>query len=158
MNKRILEAMVWSSFGVVLLAAPAMADTRADVGPLHIHIATDAPPRAQREYRTVRKDRDAVWIKGYWDRQDGRWAWVAGRWERPSDRHDRWISARYRRESGAWRYEPAHWSHQQIVEGDEYQQWRREHRSEAERRRDDERERNEQRPDSRRPDGERPRN
>jgi hypothetical protein len=153
--------MALSSFGVFLLAAPApaAADAIANLGPLHIHIANDAPPRAQREYRTVRTERDAVWIKGYWDRQDGRWAWVNGRWETPSDRRARWINARYRRESGAWRYDPAHWSHQQVVEGDDYQQWRSEHRSQADRQRDEQRARDEERArNERRPEGERPRN
>jgi hypothetical protein len=120
--------MLLSSFAV-LIAIPAVAQVRADVGPLHIRIATDAPPRVRHERRTARPHRNAVWINGYWDRQDDRWAWVSGRWEQPSDRRARWINARYRREGSAWRYEPAHWSHQQLVEGEDYQRWRNEHRS-----------------------------
>jgi hypothetical protein len=126
MHRRILKAMALTSFAV-LVAIPASAQIRADVGPVHIRIATQAPPRAQYERRGPRPHRDAVWIKGYWH-WDDRWVWTPGRWEQRRDRHARWIDARYRREGSAWRYEPAHWSNQEVVEGDDYRQWRSEHR------------------------------
>ena len=128
MYRRVLRSMVLTSLAA-LVAIPAFAQIRADLGPIHIRIATDAPPRARYERRTPRPHRNAVWIGGYWDRQGDRWAWVSGRWEQPSDRHARWITARYQREGNAWRYEPAHWSTQQLVEGDDYQQWKKEHHS-----------------------------
>jgi hypothetical protein len=127
MYNRVLKSMLLTALGV-LTVSPAFAQVHADVGPLHIRIATEAPPRARYERRLARPDRDSVWIKGYWDRQDSRWEWVGGRWERPSDRRARWVNPRYRREGRAWRYEPAHWSHQQLVEGDDYRRWRDEHR------------------------------
>lgn len=127
MPSRILKLLIPCAFGL-LLAIPAAADIRGDIGPLHIRIATDAPPHVRYEHRSARPSRDAIWIKGYWDRRGDRWEWVAGRWEQPPNRHERWIDARYRRESGAWRYEPAHWSHQQLVEDDDYRHWREEHR------------------------------
>ena len=135
MYKSVLRAMLITSFAV-LVAIPASAQVRADLGPLHIRIANQAPPRPQYERRTPRPHRDAVWIRGYWHWQDDRWAWMSGRWEEPRDRHARWINARYRREGSAWRYEPAHWSNQQLVEGDDYQRWRNEHRSAGNRRHD----------------------
>jgi hypothetical protein len=125
MYSRFLKAIVLTSLAA-LVAIPASAQVRADVGPLHIRIATDAPPRVRYERRTVRPNRNAVWIKGYWDRQDDRWAWTSGRWEQPSDRGVRWVNARYQREGSAWRYEPAHWSNQQVVEGEDYQRWKTE--------------------------------
>jgi len=128
MYRSVFKSVVLTAFAA-LAAMPAAAQVRADVGPLHIRIATDAPPRARYERRAVRPSRDSVWIRGYWDRQDDRWAWVDGRWERPSDRRHRWINARYQREGRAWRYEPAHWSNQQMVEGEDYQRWRNENRS-----------------------------
>jgi hypothetical protein len=118
------------------MALPAAADVRADLGPLRIRIATDAPPRAQRERRPPRPDRDSVWIDGYWDRQGDRWAWVSGRWEQPRDRHNRWVKPRYQREGQAWRYEPAHWSDQRLEEDDDYRQWHEQHRSDHGRRHD----------------------
>jgi hypothetical protein len=116
-----------------LIAIPAFAD----LGSIHIRIATNAPPRAQYERRPARPYSDAVWINGYWDRQDDRWAWLSGRWERPNYPRAYWINARYTREgcpwyhrSGcAWRYEPGHWSNQQLVEGEDYKQWKHEHGS-----------------------------
>jgi hypothetical protein len=126
MYRRVLKSMVLTALAG-LIAIPAVAQVRADLGPVHIRIATDAPPRAHRERRMARPHRDAVWIRGYWDRQDDRWVWISGRWEQPNDRHARWINARYRREGRAWRYEPGHWSHQQVVEGDDYRQWRSQH-------------------------------
>jgi WXXGXW repeat (2 copies) len=132
MYRRVLKSMILTSL-VVLAAAPASPQIRAEIGPLRIRIATDAPPRARYERRTVRPDRDSVWINGYWDRQGDQWAWSTGRWERPHDRRDRWVRARYRREGRAWRYEPAHWSNQQLVEGDDYRQWRDSNRSERRR-------------------------
>jgi hypothetical protein len=146
MYRRVLKSMALTAFAV-LVAIPAFAQVRADVGPLHIRIATDAPPRVRHERRTVRPHRDAVWIKGYWDRQDDRWAWAPGRWEQPVAPRARWINARYKREGSAWRYEPAHWSNQQVVEGEDYQRWRQEHRSSPDRRHDDRRSREERRSD-----------
>lgn len=128
MHKSILKPLLLGALAV-LTAAPAMAQIRAELGQLHIRIATDAPPRARYERRPPRPHRDAVWIRGYWDRQDDRWGWVSGRWEQRRDRHARWINARYRREGRVWRYEPAHWSDQRLLEGEDYQRWRQEQRS-----------------------------
>jgi hypothetical protein len=139
MYKRILNSIVLTSLGA-LVAIPAAAQSRVDLGPVHIRIARDAPPRVQKEYRSPRPQRDSVWIAGYWDRQDDRWNWVAGRWEQPYDRHSRWINARYKREGRAWRYEPAHWSDQRLVEGEDYRQWRDDQRSDRDRREDARRE------------------
>lgn len=139
MSKRFLSPILFTSLAI-LMASPALAQVRADLGPLHIRIATDAPPRIRVERRLPRPDRDSVWIGGYWDRQDDGWAWSSGRWERPSDRRARWIRARYSREvcswyrrGCAWRYEPGHWSNQQVLEGEDYQQWRSERRSDRRR-------------------------
>jgi len=135
-HQYMIKAMVLTTFGA-LLAIPAQAEIRVDLGALNIHIANDAPPAERREARTSRPDRESVWIKGYWDRQDNRWEWVQGRWERPAQPNARWVSPRYTREGTAWRYEPAHWSHQQLVEGDDYRQWRKEHSSDSDRSHDE---------------------
>ena len=135
MYRRLLNATLLGGLAL-LIASPAAAQIRADVGPLHIRIATDAPPRAQYERQSPRPHRDAVWVNGYWHRQDDRWAWMTGRWDQPSDRNARWIRAKYTRQgcpwyrqrNCTWIYEPAHWSHQQLVEGEDYQRWRSEHR------------------------------
>jgi len=122
---RVLRTVALASL-TAFAASPAIGQIRADLGPVHIRIATDAPPRAQSEHRPARPHQDSVWIGGYWDRQGDRWAWESGRWEQPRDRHSRWINARYQREGKAWRYEPAHWSDQQLIEGDDYQRWKSE--------------------------------
>lgn len=136
MYRHIFKSMVLTSLAA-LIAIPASAQVRADLGPIHIRIATDAPPRARYEARPTRPHRDAVWINGYWDRQDDRWGWVSGRWDQPSERRVRWIRATYsregcpwyRRSNCAWRYVPGHWSNQRVVEGEDYQRWRSERRS-----------------------------
>ena len=135
MHRHFLKAILLTSFAV-LAAIPAAAQVRADLGPLHIRIAGEAPPRARYEARPARPSDDSVWLDGYWDRQDDRWAWQTGRWEQPAPRA-RWIPARYTREGChwyhqqgcAWRYEPAHWSDQRLVEGEDYQRWQNEQRS-----------------------------
>ena len=134
MYKRVLKTLVLTSLAIAV-ASPSFAQVRVNLGPVHIRIANDAPPRARYERRTPRPDRDSVWINGYWDRQGDQWAWSSGRWERPHDRRTRWIRPTYRREGTAWRYEPARWSDQELVEGDDYRQWRSEHRSDRDRRR-----------------------
>jgi WXXGXW repeat (2 copies) len=134
MYKRVLKSMVLTSLAV-FAAAPSFAQIRVGLGPVHIRIANEAPPRARYERRPSRPDRESVWINGYWDRQDDQWAWSSGRWERPHARNTRWIRPTYRREGAAWRYEPARWSDQQLVEGEDYQQWRNDHRSDRDRRR-----------------------
>jgi hypothetical protein len=143
MYRRVFKSMVLTSLAA-LVAIPASAQIRADLGPIHIRIATEAPPRARYEARPARPHRDAVWINGSWDRQGDRWAWDSGRWEQPSDRRVRWIAATYSRQgcpwyrqsNCAWRYVPGHWSNQPVVEGEDYQRWRSEHGSNRDRRRD----------------------
>ena len=131
MYTRVLKSVAFTALAA-LVAMPAIAQIRADIGSLHIRIASAPPPRAQYERRPPQQHRDDVWINGYWHRQDDQWAWNNGRWDRPSDRNVRWVNARYTREGCpwyhqqgcAWRYEPAHWSNQRLVEGDDYQQWK----------------------------------
>ncbi len=101
MHKRVLKSMVLTSFAV-LVAIPAFAQVRADVGPLHIRIATDAPPPVRYEVRTVRPDHTAVWTNGYWDRQGDQWAWSSGRWQQPVAPRARWVKAWYKREGCPW--------------------------------------------------------
>lgn len=133
MYRCILRSLVLTSLGA-LVAIPAGAQIRADIGPVHIRIAGNAPPRARYEQRTVRPNRDAIWIGGSWDRQGDEWAWQSGRWDQPDAARGHWISARYtregcpwyRRQGCSWRYEPAHWSSQRLVEGEDYQRWKSE--------------------------------
>jgi hypothetical protein len=108
---------------------PASAQVRigVDLGPVSIRIAPDAPPPPRWERRSVWPGRSYVWIGGYWDRQEDQWAWTPGRWEEPARRDSRWIRPRYLQQDGAYRYEPGHWSHQQMVEGDDYTRWHKEH-------------------------------
>lgn len=136
MHRRVLKTMLLASFAA-LMALPAAGQIRADLGSLHIRIASEAPPRARYERRTRRPSRDAVWIRGYWDRQEDQWVWSSGRWDRPSRRGVHWVRARYVRVDRHWRYEPAHWSNQQIVEGEDYRRWRSEHDSNRDGRRHD---------------------
>jgi hypothetical protein len=128
MYRRVLKSMVLASVAV-LVAIPATAQVRADVGPFHIRIASDAPPPVRFEARTARPDRAAVWTNGYWDRQGDQWAWSSGRWQQPVAPRARWVKASYKREGRAWRYAPAHWSNQQLVEGEDYQAYRKAHHS-----------------------------
>ena len=88
----------------------------------------EAPPPPRHEHRGYAPGPDYVWIDGYWDRQDDRWAWAPGRWEAPGQRGSNWVKPQYRKEGGAYRYEPGHWSHQKMVEGDDYTRWHKEHK------------------------------
>jgi hypothetical protein len=119
------------SMAPIALLALATAPAAAQPGPpnLEIRIARSAPPRLRNERIPARPDREAVWAKGYWHWQGSRWDWVSGRWDRAAENpRSRWIAPRYRHESNVWLYEPPHWSHNRLVEGDEYQRWRDEHR------------------------------
>lgn len=136
MYRRICKTVLLTSLSV-LTAGPALGQIRADLGPVHIRIVDDAPPRTRYERRTARPNRNAVWINGYWDRHDDEWIWTSGRWQDRDDRRARWIRARYRREGRVWRYEPGHWSHQRLVEGDDYRRWREERQAERDRGRHD---------------------
>jgi hypothetical protein len=141
MYRQVLKSMALASIAV-LVAIPASAQVLAEFGPFHIRIAADPPPRVRFEARTARPDRDSVWTDGYWDRQGDRWSWSSGRWQQPVAPRARWVKARYqregcpwyRRQNCSWRYEPAHWSNQQLIEGEDYQRWRSERRSGRDRR------------------------
>lgn len=128
MQKR-LATLALPAILAVFSSVPASAQIRVgvDLGAVRIRIAPEAPPPPRVEVRMARPSRAHVWIGGYWDRQDDRWAWAPGRWEEPSQRGSRWIRPQYRREGEAYRYEPGRWSHQRMEEGEDYSRWRREH-------------------------------
>jgi hypothetical protein len=127
MQKNFLKLALPAVLAIVA-GAPAFAQIRLglDLGPVRIRISPEAPPPPRTEIRLSRPSRSHVWIGGYWDRQDDRWAWAPGRWEAPGQRGSRWIKPRYQREGGAYRYEPGHWSNQRMEEGDDYSRWRNE--------------------------------
>jgi hypothetical protein len=107
-------------------AAPAIAQPSASS--FEIRIANSAPPRSLREGVPARPERDAFWIKGYWQWEGSRWGWTGGRWERPEQRSHRWVAPRYARVGKVWSYEPPHWSHQRLAESNEYRRWKQENR------------------------------
>jgi hypothetical protein len=125
MFKKVLMSLA----PVVLLAFVSVPAAAQPAPNLEIRIARSAPPRARFERTPARPDRQFVWAKGYWHWEGNRWDWVSGRWDRAADNpRSRWIAPRYRREANVWRYEPPHWSHDRVVEGDEYRRWKEEHR------------------------------
>jgi hypothetical protein len=125
--KKLFGRLIIPAVLAVFAAAPAIAQVRlgVDLGNVRIRIAPDAPPRPRFERRMPRPGPNHLWIAGYWDRQGDQWAWSNGRWEEPNRRGARWVRPVYRREYGAYRYVPGRWSHQQVEEGDDYRNWRR---------------------------------
>lgn len=126
---RKLSHLVLPAALLAFSCVPAAAQIRigVELPSIHIRIAPDAPPPPRVEMRMVRPSRNHVWIGGYWDRQDDRWAWAPGRWEEPARRGVVWVRPQYLREGGVYRYEPAHWSHQRMEEGEDYSRWHKEH-------------------------------
>jgi hypothetical protein len=123
MNTRV-RAMVLASL-VVVVAVPALAQVSAQ--DLHVRMTAEPPPAVKSEPKTARTQKDAQWLKGYWDRQEQEWAWVSGRWEQPTDRHAWWVPATYTKQGAGWRYAPAHWSNQNLIQGEDYRQWHIDH-------------------------------
>ena len=111
----------------MILAIPASAQIPVPVPDLEIHVAHSHPPRIRHEEIPPRPGEAYTWVAGYWGWQGDDWVWIPGRWEIPAGGGVSWIRPRYVRESGVYRYEPGHWSHQRVVEGDDYRQWK-EHR------------------------------
>ena len=128
MQKRLSTFMLPAVIAV-FSAAPASAQVRVglEFGPVIIRIAPEAPPPPRVEYRMARPSRSYVWIDGYWDRRDDRWAWAPGRWEEPAQEGSYWVRPQYQREGEAYRYEPGRWSHQRMEEGEDYSRWHKEH-------------------------------
>ena len=111
-----------------VLAMPASAQIPVPAGDLEIHIAHSHPPRARHEAIPPRPGEGYVWVAGYWGWQGDDWAWVPGRWEVPAQAGVTWVHPRYVHEYDSYRYEPGHWSHQRVVEGNDYREWREHHR------------------------------
>jgi hypothetical protein len=136
---------LWKSlaFAGVLALAPSLGSAQLPPLPplpplpgLEIRIGHTSPPRMRRESRPPRPGAGFTWVRGSWDWQSSQWVWIDGRWDRPERPGIRWIAARYAREGDGWRYEPGHWSHQKVVEGDDYRSWRDGHRERRGRDRD----------------------
>lgn len=115
------------------LAIPAAADIHIPVPDLEIHIAHSRPPHVRHERIPPRPGHDYVWIAGYWGWQGNDWVWFPGRWDRPEQTGVTWVRPRYTREYGSYRYEPGHWSHQRLVEGEEYRHWKEGHHHDRDR-------------------------
>jgi hypothetical protein len=124
-----LAAVIIPAVLATLSSVPSFAQIRVgvDLGAIFIRIAPEGPPPPRMERRMRRPGPQHVWIEGYWDRRDDRWAWESGRWEEPARRGSYWIKPQYHRESGAIRYEPGRWSHQRVDEGEDYSRWKKEH-------------------------------
>jgi hypothetical protein len=75
-----------------------------------MRMAQDAPPRSRHETRPSRPSKDHLWINGYWERQNEKWAWAGGRWETPSRKGSTWIKPKYHHEKDGYRYEAGRWS------------------------------------------------
>ncbi len=91
---------------------------------LEIRMGNTAPPQMRHEHRSSSPGPGYVWASGSWDWRGNDWGWVPGRWDRPGSHNVQWVKAQYAREGPAWRYEPAHWSNQHVVEGNEYRSWK----------------------------------
>jgi len=128
--KKSVAGMVLPTALLMFSSAPGFAQIRlgVDLGAVSIRMASDGPPPNRVERRTARPSRNHQWIDGYWDRQEDRWAWAPGRWEEPGQSGSNWVKPQYRKEGGGTRYEPGHWSHQKMVEGEDYSRWHREHK------------------------------
>ncbi len=137
---KIRKSIALAGF-LTMVSAPAFAQfpplpPLPPLPSLEIHIGTKAPPRPRRESRPPNPGRGYTWVGGSWDWHGGDWVWIDGRWDRPERSGVRWIAARYVRVGGGWRYEPAHWSHQRFVDGDDYRSWKEKHRKPRHDRRD----------------------
>ena len=121
---------IWKSVAlaglVTALTSPAKADIPVRIvwPSIEIQIGHTSPPRLRREAAPRSPGRDYRWIRGSWDWQGDQWVWIDGRWDRPDRRGVRWIPARTQPMYGSWRYVPGHWSHQVVVEGENYRRWR----------------------------------
>jgi len=129
MSRPILHRLLPLALAL-LASAPAFAQVRVHIGlgPFDVRFAPDAPPPPRREFQSPRPDPDSIWIGGYWDREDDRWAWREGRWNRPERRDVRWIGPRYQGDGGGYRYEPGHWSNERLVVGEDFHRHREEFR------------------------------
>jgi len=125
MFKRLVMAIsVLGLSGGAASTAMAQPEVLVSFPSVEIRFGTSRPPLVVREVRPRRPAVEYVWAPGWWDWQGDRWVWVEGRWLRPEKRGARWVAAVYVREGDGWRYVPAHWSHQRVVEGDDYKRWK----------------------------------
>ncbi len=124
MLNRILKSVAPLALAA-MAATPLVAQIPLPPLPgLEIRVSHSAPPPLRQEDIGRRPSQDHVWARGSWDWQGDDWAWAPGRWQRPERRGARWIQARYVREDSGYRYEPAHWSYQRVIEGEDYRRWK----------------------------------
>jgi hypothetical protein len=128
--RKILTKLALPTALLLFCGTPGFAQVRLgmDIGSVSIRMAPDGPPPNRAEHRLPRPEGNHVWIDGYWDRQEDRWAWAPGRWEAPGQPGSSWVKPQYRKDRAGTRYEPGHWSHQKMVEGDDYNRWHQDHK------------------------------
>ncbi len=132
MLRSVFKSIATMTF-VGLTSLPAAAQVNVQVNVplpgLEIHVAHQAPPRYRSEQKPSRPGRDYLWVGGFWHWHGSGWDWVPGRWDRPDAHGARWMKAQYTHEGSVYVYHPGHWSNQQLIEGDDYRQWKGENHS-----------------------------
>ena len=132
MLKHLLTSIATITF-VGLTSLPAAAQVSVQVNVplpgLEMHVAQSSPPRMRSQHRPSRPGSDYLWAQGFWHWHGSGWDWVPGRWDRPDAHGVKWVKARYQHEGSAYVYQPGHWSNQQLIEGDDYQNWKQEKHS-----------------------------
>ena len=108
---RPVTAVICIVVGVVLLAGCVVRVREPWVEPESAFIIDEAPPLEKVEAVPPRphgESGDYFFIRGYWTRRQGAWAWVSGKWE--ATRHGfEWVPARWATADGMWGFVPGHW-------------------------------------------------
>lgn len=70
---------------------------------------TEPPPAPQREIIPERPSGAHVWLPGYWNWQDGRYAWVTGHWEVPPRSQAVWVAPRWEQRGARYVFVSGYW-------------------------------------------------
>lgn len=104
-----------ASLGVLVVASlatiacgPAYVGVRGGGDDVGFEVGV-APPGLQAEVAIDSPGPGYAWVPGYYDWNNGSYAWVAGRWTRPPHEGAVWVAPRYEDRGSKHMYYRGHW-------------------------------------------------
>ena len=111
---KIIRTLLLCSSMSLLACATFSEDAKTATAPTALTIQTASPPpELQAEERPESPGPGHIWVAGYWDYVNGRYAWRAGRWVAGMPGYE-YVRAQTQLEDGVWVLHVPHWKKRAV--------------------------------------------